>query len=326
MAVQDFKYLFYPKVWDRGTRYSQEGRVFDVQKVVDNGVTYIDADVTGSADYHVELTLADDDILEASCDCPFAMGGQFCKHMVAVLIEAETSKKSFSFSVIDWESVDPEMFKEFCLEKVVSDMRFKQELSRYISDGPSTMTFEEACAGVEDLKWLYHDRHGFLGDSLLETFVAELEEILTPYLRTLKKSTLAEHFRSIDWLGTFLNDLTIYDDGELLSLVEPCFDSLEIRLDDKEEKDLFQLFTKGLKSIPYSGNYSLTYWTFFEEHFAQSNFLQAKLDLLNKRLAAASKKKRISTKEFLFYLDMAAQVMEQEGYPINKLQEFVQPY
>ena len=188
------------------------------------------------------------------------------------------------------------------------------------------MTFEEACAGVEDLKWLYHDRHGFLGDSLLETFVAELEEILTPYLRTLKKSTLAEHFRSIDWLGTFLNDLTIYDDGELLSLVEPCFDSLEIRLDDKEEKDLFQLFTKGLKSIPYSGNYSLTYWTFFEEHFAQSNFLQAKLDLLNKRLAAASKKKRISTKEFLFYLDMAAQVMEQEGYPINKLQEFVQPY
>ena len=328
MAVEDFQHLFYPKIWERGTRYSQEGRVFGVKKVTDNGVVYIDADVAGSEDYHVELTLDNDDayILEAICDCPFAEEGQFCKHMVAALIEAETSKKSLSFSVIDLESVEPEVFKEFCLEKADSDMRFKQELSGYISAGPSTMTFEQACASVEELQWLYHDRHGFLGDGLLSTFVAELEEILTPYLRALKKATLADHFRFIDWLVTFLNGLTIYDDGELLSLVETCFDSLEIRLNDKEEKDLFQLFVKGLKSVPYPGNYSLTYWTFFREHFTKSDFSQAKLDLLDKRLAAASKKKRTSTQEFLFYLDMAVQVMEQEEYPISQLQEFVQPY
>lgn len=57
---------------------------------LDISTDIIRADVIGSEEYEVEISLDDDgEIEEMYCSCPYADGGRNCKHMAAVLYEWE---------------------------------------------------------------------------------------------------------------------------------------------------------------------------------------------------------------------------------------------
>lgn len=77
----DWKKLFSPVILERGYEYYCDDAVQHLT-VSDGCIT---ADVLGSEDYDVEISIDEDNITEMYCSCPFASGGNNCKHMAAVL-------------------------------------------------------------------------------------------------------------------------------------------------------------------------------------------------------------------------------------------------
>lgn len=75
--------LFASHILERGYDYYCDGAVENIEIGRDD----IRADVVGTEDYEVEISLNDGKVTDMYCSCPFAAGGNNCKHMAAVLYE-----------------------------------------------------------------------------------------------------------------------------------------------------------------------------------------------------------------------------------------------
>ena len=77
--------LFEPHILIRGMEYYEGGCVSDLQ-IIGNAV---EAEVEGSEYYQVSIELDGEEVMDMSCDCPYAAKGYNCKHMAAVLYKYE---------------------------------------------------------------------------------------------------------------------------------------------------------------------------------------------------------------------------------------------
>lgn len=75
--------LFVSHILERGYDYYCDGAVENIEIGRDD----IRADVVGTEDYEVEISLNDGKVTDMYCSCPYAAGGNNCKHMAAVLYE-----------------------------------------------------------------------------------------------------------------------------------------------------------------------------------------------------------------------------------------------
>ena len=81
MKIKNWKYEFSPLILERGEAYYLDGAVESLE-IEGNVVT---AEVFGSELYDVELEIENGALADASCTCPYAEDGNYCKHMAAVL-------------------------------------------------------------------------------------------------------------------------------------------------------------------------------------------------------------------------------------------------
>src|ERR1041384_511296 len=80
-----FASQFNPKIRDRGLAYFRGGAV----KILDHSDFNVLAQVKGTLDYFVELTLTLNS-LEVACTCPYFSDGEDCKHIWAVMLAADS--------------------------------------------------------------------------------------------------------------------------------------------------------------------------------------------------------------------------------------------
>lgn len=78
--MANWKKQFKPWILMRGQEYFECGQVVNLRE---DG-SKIEAEVHGSNIYHTG-----EHVTSLSCDCPYAAGGENCKHMAAVLIALE---------------------------------------------------------------------------------------------------------------------------------------------------------------------------------------------------------------------------------------------
>lgn len=78
--------LFEPHILGRGMEYCEDGCVSDLH-IIGNTVK---AEVEGTECYQVSIELDGEEIMDMSCNCPYAAKGYHCKHMAAVLCEYES--------------------------------------------------------------------------------------------------------------------------------------------------------------------------------------------------------------------------------------------
>lgn len=82
--------LFKSHILERGYDYYVDDKV----KIISVDEHKIEACVDGSEDYNVEINIDDGNIIAMECDCPYAAGGNNCKHMAAVLYECFSNEGS----------------------------------------------------------------------------------------------------------------------------------------------------------------------------------------------------------------------------------------
>lgn len=81
---------FNPRIRDRGFAYFRGGAV----KILEHSEFYLLAQVKGTLDYFVELSLTSNS-LDVACTCPYFSDGEDCKHIWATMLAAD-SKNYFS--------------------------------------------------------------------------------------------------------------------------------------------------------------------------------------------------------------------------------------
>jgi hypothetical protein len=85
-VCMDWIKYFEKKIIDRGEEYYKNGKIANFCA---DGLTR-KATVIGSEEYNVEITFnSNGELVSAKCDCPYAEKGEYCKHMVAVLLYDE---------------------------------------------------------------------------------------------------------------------------------------------------------------------------------------------------------------------------------------------
>lgn len=79
--------FFTDTILERGKDYYKKNKVFSINQYGDQTYTGI---ILGSAPYHTMINLDKDyNIIEASCDCPYAEDGHHCKHEAALYFAIE---------------------------------------------------------------------------------------------------------------------------------------------------------------------------------------------------------------------------------------------
>ena len=100
--MASWRKLFKPWILERGQEYYDLGQVKEL--VEDCNITR--AEVSGSQAYRVEIQRAGERVTRMSCDCPYAAGGENCKHMAAVLMALD---KKTALPQMDWQTALAQM-------------------------------------------------------------------------------------------------------------------------------------------------------------------------------------------------------------------------
>lgn len=136
--AQRWKNLFKPWILERGQDYYECGWVF----AIDQNESVIRARVSGSQLYRVEIQRSGECVVRMHCDCPYADGGENCKHMAAVLFALDRETEA---EAMNWPSV-PEAHVESRADRVDWQTALEQlpaeklrELLRSLAEGDGSL-------------------------------------------------------------------------------------------------------------------------------------------------------------------------------------------
>ena len=242
--ANDWQEEFTPLILMRGKKYFEEGNVRRIQR---SGNVYI-AQVAGTEDYEVEISMDEDDIEEMLCTCPYARDNN-CKHMAAVLFALESEDVcvqelppakhptivSHVPMELPWlEAIDnlPEdVIRKELLKQADRDGRLKERLAvLYLGKLPEYQ-LQNWRASLQESAGEYTDRRGRINDEDAWEFLNELSNFLSAKLPLLFE------------VGS------IMDTFQLIWIVMET--ALEWEIDDAYEQlqDLFQDCKDGLKKL-----------------------------------------------------------------------------
>jgi len=87
MTLSNFENFVPPHIWMRGEEYFESGAVTELEET-ESGKWI--AQVEGTKDYEVEVSIEGKEIVYWDCDCPY--DGDICKHIVAVILAIRENK------------------------------------------------------------------------------------------------------------------------------------------------------------------------------------------------------------------------------------------
>lgn len=200
MEIVDFDWSehFAPLILGRGKKYFEEGHVSRIQRINN---TYI-AEVAGTYEYEVEITLEDGGIKDMLCNCPYAQRDN-CKHMAAVLFSLNSEASPVEEMLpakqppivahepmtMPWlEAIDrlPEdVVRKELLKRADRDDRLKERLAvLYLGKLPEHQ-LQNWKASLQETAGEYTDRRGRINDGDSLDFLRDLGNFLAAKLPLL---------------------------------------------------------------------------------------------------------------------------------------------
>ncbi len=250
--MASWKNLFKPWILARGQEYYDCGQVVELEE--DGPV--IRAQVNGSQAYHVKIQRNGERVIRMSCDCPYAVGGENCKHMAAVLLAINEKPAR---PRVDWQDALEHMtegqLRELLHGIAAEDGTLQDRIVRTVS-GPG----DDPIQWQNDLDQIisdYTDYHGWLDydrayDCMIE--VAEyLEECLPPLLMSgqiVDAAKLVMTVYDAAW-GQDMDD----SDGGLTIVSAHCRDAMAKILslaDAQQEGQVFHLFHEFMEDSDWN--------------------------------------------------------------------------
>lgn len=264
----NWKKLFARHILERGYDYYCEDAVENLEVLDDE----IRADVIGTEDYEVEISLSNGEVTDMYCSCPYAASGNNCKHMAAVLYEWSENKEEKNTIHSDLfqpamtidvykkkvdaveklvNSANEEDVRSFLISVLSEDekllLRFYNTMSKQIT--PEVIRHYIRQVDIIDSHYLGRDR--FINYYEASGFISELEDVIDSDVRQMMDNeNYLSAFEVMNYIFILIGEVDIDDsDGGTSMLADKIYQlwlELLAKVSLKEKRKMFDWFISHL--------------------------------------------------------------------------------
>ena len=270
----DWKNLFEYHILERGYDYYCENAVENIDVSADT----VRADVIGTEDYEVEISLDNGEVTDMYCSCPYADNGRNCKHMAAVLFEwtevqdqdgvlendDNTENNLFikSHTVASYkkkvdaiqklvESADIAVVKSYLTSILAENEKLLVRFHSIVSEQATEEDIKHYTSQVDDIANRYLGRNHFISYYEASDFISELEDILDKDVRRMiDNEQYMSAFELMNYIFVLVGDVDMDDsDGGIGMLVAQIYQLwLELlpKVNVDEKQEIFRWFITHL--------------------------------------------------------------------------------
>ncbi len=350
----NWKELFETHILERGYDYCCDGAVVNMQ-VSDDIIT---ADVMGRDIYEVEITLCDGEVIDMECSCPYALEGNNCKHMAAVLYEWSenevqeeeseentTNKDLFLYvetmdsyrkkvaAVSDLvKSASEEDIRSFLTDVLADDekllLRFYNTVNKQITKNDVKNYFRQ----VDNIANRYMGRDRFIDYYEASDFISELQDIIIRDVRRMiDNGSYLSAFEVMNYIFVLIGSVDIDDsDGGTSMLADDIYKLwLELleKVNKEEKRKMYDWFTSHLDGsiIDYLQD---NIEQIIVEKFEEKEYEQEKLTFIEKMISRSECKNNEWSRDYevgkwaVRYLE----ILEKKNTSVEQMEELYNRY
>lgn len=305
----NWKRLFATHILERGYDYYLENTVENI----DISEDIIRADVIGSEDYEVEISVNNGEITDMYCSCPYALDGKNCKHMAAVLYkwsedagEEEAAKKvntelfqpaytinAYKKKVAAVEELvsgaTEEEVRSFLVAVLAEEEKLLLRFHNTINKQVTRENIDNYIRQVDVIVDRYLGRNQFISYYEADGFISELEEIIDEDVRRMiDNNNYLSAFEVMNYIFVLIGDIDMDDSdggtGMLADRIYQLWLELLVKVSAEEKKKMFDWFTSHLDGsvIDYLEEYIEQ---IIMGEFDEKEYEQEKLDFIQKMIA-----------------------------------------
>ena len=312
----NWKKLFAIHILERGYDYYCDDAVENME-ISDN---IIRADVIGSEDYEVEISLSNGEVTDMYCSCPYALDGRNCKHMAAVLYEwseNEAEEKKDEENAINTDLFQPaytvnshkkkltaveelvrsaneEDVRSFLAAVLAEDEKLLLRFHNIINKQVTREDINNYIRQVDIIADRYLGRNYFISYYEADGFISELEEIIDEDVRRMiDNGDYLSAFEVMNYIFVLIGDVDMDDSdggtGMLADRIYQLWLELLVKVSSKEKRKMFDWFTSHLDGsvIDYLEEYIEQ---IIMGEFEENEYEQAKLDFIEDMIARSERK------------------------------------
>lgn len=267
----NWKKLFATHILERGYDYYLENAVENI----DISEDIIRADVIGSEDYEVEISVNSGEVTDMYCSCPYASDGRNCKHMAAVLYEwsenaeeEESTKEGNADLFQPAYTINSYKKKVAAVEELVSGatedevrsflvavlaeeekllLRFHNTINKQVTREDINNYIRQ----VDIITDRYLGRNRFISYYEADGFISELEEIIDEDVRRMMDNdNYLSAFEVMNYIFVLIGDVDMDDSdggtGMLADRIYQLWQELIVKVSAEEKKKMFDWFASHL--------------------------------------------------------------------------------
>lgn len=304
--MDNWKELFRTHILKRGLNYYEMGAVKSIEQE-GNGYTAV---VTGSEDYEVEIEIRDGEINDMWCSCPYAEGGNYCKHMAAVLYELEEEGDEIKSDDKTWveqiveskrklkeviERVPEDEIRNLLSELAQENEALKNHILTKYSANIDKSQMVRLKDEIDNIACRYSDRSGFVDWRNAGEYISAMEIFLHQNVQALIDRTYyMQAFELTNDVFVKIGNQDMDDsDGGTTMVANTCYELWKQILEKCEEPDkkkMFLWFEKHQADgivIDYMEDYIQD---FLMSEFHSKELLEQKLHMLDEMIKRAEEK------------------------------------
>ena len=312
----NWKKLFALHILERGYDYYCDNAVENMEISDD----MIRADVIGSEDYEVEISLRNGEVTDMYCSCPYALDGRNCKHMAAVLYEwseneaeemkkeeneiktnlfqpaySEHSHKKKLTAVEEFiRGANEEDVRSFLAAVLAEDEKLLLRFHNTINKQVTKADINNYIRQVNIIADRYSGRDHFISYYDADGFISELEEIIDEDVRRMiDNGNYLSAFEVMNYIFVLIGNVDMDDSdggtGMLADRIYQLWLELLVKVSSEEKRKMFDWFTSHLDGsvIDYLEEYieQIIMGAFEEKEYGQ-----IKLDFIENMIARSERK------------------------------------
>lgn len=298
----NWKRLFTAQILERGYDYYCDDAVENMEIAADS----IRADVIGTEEYEVEITLRNGEAVDMYCSCPYAEDGNRCKHMAAVLYqwseegqeaeesggaEEDDSPKTTSVEELVREA-DIDVVRSYLVSLLKEDEKLLLRFRGMVKKGTTKEDIKRYVRQIDRITDRYLGRDGFISYYEADGFLSEMNEILDADVRRMvDDGDYMSAFALMNHMFTVLGDVAMDDSdggtGMLAGEIEQYWREILSKADMDVKQQMFRWFTEHLDGsvIDYLEEYIEQV---IMEEFQEKEFREPKLQFIKDMIEKSS--------------------------------------
>ena len=236
--MYEWENYFEPHILERGWEYARSGAVQHIIRKKDA----IEAVVEGTEYYKVKIKYDGHSVLNAYCSCPYAAGGNYCKHMAAVLYEIDNDgKDGYEFSETGFEDnfseddnlipideliskADRSLLERILVNLAAGDEQNESRIRVMLAGVNTTSDIDELEREIDNIFDAYSDRGGYINYHSAMDFCDDLISYLESKTNQLfDNEQYYDAFELAKYAFIELSDCDIDDDGQIAMISDVCY-------------------------------------------------------------------------------------------------------